>query len=160
MVVGHDGTWALVLDGEDGDPYEGGKALDAGQVESGTTEDAMRFVESVLRDLLAGATADLSDADPNAMTDEQLTEIERVWDAATPGPWLYDPRHDEIGKPNPKDKHDSVVQGGYEAGEIYMSEADGTAIALAPTHVRALIAEVKRLRALAAKHVDAQDHER
>jgi hypothetical protein len=80
------------------------------------------------------------------MTKEQLEEIERVWAAATPGPWIYDPYYDQIQKPNPVDKHDRVIQGGYEAGEVYMSEADGTAIAKAPEHVAALLAEVKRLR--------------
>ncbi len=77
--------------------------------------------------------------------DLDLAEIERCWAAATPGPWpdYNDPdvraqcwsAYDYL-----LDRDDRVP--------IRIPPSDSAAIAAAPKHVAALVAEVKRLRAL------------
>jgi hypothetical protein len=93
------------------------------------------------------------------MTDDELAEIERIWAAASPGPWEVEEPfggtsrisrqvmrpvlHDEDIRPCTE----HVVSPGYD-GTVDISEEDARAIAKAPEHIAALVAEVKRLHEL------------
>lgn len=71
------------------------------------------------------------------MSDEALADIERVWSGASPGPWKYE-------RWNLADAAGSMM-----SLEIALErDEDARAIEQAPVHVAALLAEVKRLRAL------------
>ena len=92
------------------------------------------------------------------LTDEQLAEMERLADAATPGPWTLDDdgstvHHDgaliadvyqasDFGCLDPEDDPE-----GY-ANAVREGEANAAHIAsCSPDRIKALIAEVRRLRA-------------
>lgn len=76
------------------------------------------------------------------MTDEELAEIERVWSAATPGPWRWRKTGDSLDS-----ETKTIISDTWPAG--YQDEATLEAIVKAPQHIAFLLAEVKRLRALA-----------
>lgn len=90
------------------------------------------------------------------MTDEQLAEIERVWAAATPGPWADDGVPIEVAYRGGyredvavASSTGAVVIEAYASsshGVVGISLEDSAAIAAAPGHVGALLAEVRRLR--------------
>ena len=93
------------------------------------------------------------------MTDAELEEIRRVWVGATPGPWEvvgvgFDVAQSGgcfhngkwIGSVIEVD-HDGGGWSGCGGYEFLISEQDARAIASAPAHVAALLAEVDRLRA-------------
>ncbi len=82
------------------------------------------------------------------MTDDELAEIERVWTAATRGPWRIEQTRDsgrvKLYSVNAPHLHDSYLldlRDG-DANEVANFEAIGKAA----QHVAALLAEVKRLR--------------
>jgi hypothetical protein len=85
------------------------------------------------------------------LTDEQLAEWQALAEAATPGPWEL------------RGDGDAIVAGpelvafaapvGYSNSEIvFNTPADAALMALSRTAIPALIAEVRRLRALVAPH--------
>lgn len=82
------------------------------------------------------------------MTDDELAEIERVWAAASSGPWVAyrsEPYIDFIGR------EDMTHVVSVSTSELDISENDVEAITKAPGHVAAMLAEVNRLRALLAE---------
>lgn len=85
------------------------------------------------------------------MTDEELAEIERVWAAASGSAWRVEPTMDrgrtKLYALSPPNMHDSYLLD-LSAGDAN-EMANLTAIATAPEHVAALLAEVKTLRAVA-----------
>ncbi len=77
------------------------------------------------------------------MTDEELADIERIWAAASPGPWRGD------GAGVSAEMHVEVLLLGVydEEGDAYFRrDEDRVAVSQAPDHIAALLAEVKRLR--------------
>lgn len=73
------------------------------------------------------------------MTAEELAEIRRIWAVATPGPWEHDRSYDTVHTKYGQ----KVIEPGYDAGTLYLSDQDGAAIAKAPEHIAALLAEVE-----------------
>lgn len=86
------------------------------------------------------------------MTDEELAEIERVWAAATPGPWIASHGDDWLAGISGPDGYLLLSVGVGCGGEASCSveAVDIAAITAAPSHIAALLAEVKRLRAIVA----------
>lgn len=101
------------------------------------------------------------------MTDDELAEIERTWAAATPGPWRVNADEGWVSHDHGDGSGTIVVQGRHDMHftddrpmrTIYCrfesSPQNGAAIAKAPEHVAALLAEVKRLRADLAETEEA-----
>jgi hypothetical protein len=118
-------------------------------------------VRNVRGDQEAGAAACVAgDRDGEAvMSEDELADIERIWTMATPGPWQPDNQMRERDDGRwlwggdssvvVASSGQSVVDAGAYFGEGFVSasEADMTAICAAPEHARALLAEVRRLRA-------------
>jgi hypothetical protein len=86
------------------------------------------------------------------VTEQEIAEIERVWSAATPGPWDaigtsdddHSPDFVTVGRIESSDGR-GVIGGGWDEN-MHPSRANLAAIVAAPAHVAALIAELKRLR--------------
>jgi hypothetical protein len=74
--------------------------------------------------------------------DDYLSELQRVWAAATPGPW-----HEHAGSGETTSIRDSSDECVIGDCHYYVAPTDIAAIAKAPEHVAALLAEVQRLRA-------------
>lgn len=88
-----------------------------------------------------------------ALSPEELDEIERVWAAATPGPWLvtrWEDRTSQISGIATDDLTPIIAA----SEELAVTEENAQAIARAPMHVAMLLAEVRRLRPLAGTKVD------
>lgn len=92
------------------------------------------------------------------MTTEELERIERMWAAATPGPWRLDVSGWERGD------SDVIVSGSGAVlsagasdgvGGASATDADMRALAASWEHVAALVAEVRRLRGVLAEAEDA-----
>jgi hypothetical protein len=81
------------------------------------------------------------------MTDQRLAEIEARWHGTTPGPWEYTPQQ--------KTGYGEVTSPGRTICDVWnepgtkgvVASANGLAIAAAPSDVRELVAEVRKLRA-------------
>ncbi len=82
------------------------------------------------------------------MTDKELAEIESVWVAASRGPWRVEKQRDgdryKLYAVSPPNMHDAYLLD-ISAGDARYA-ANLEAIAKAPEHIKALLAEVKRLR--------------
>lgn len=71
------------------------------------------------------------------MTDQELLAIEERWNAATPGPWVYDGHTKRVHE----------TPGRWDIAEIVCgTEEDGICIAHSRQDVPALITEIYRLR--------------
>ena len=93
------------------------------------------------------------------MTDAELEEIRRVWAEATPGPWEFVGTGFDVAQSGGcfhagtwvgsviEVDHDGGGWSGCGGYEFLIREQDAKAIASAPTHIAALLAEVDRLRA-------------
>lgn len=89
------------------------------------------------------------------MTEQWLTEIEALCQAATPGPWEYDGQHNEITTPSKDSPYWLVLSESRSAPDQefpvddfgHHFDANFAFIAAARTAIPRLIAEVRRLRA-------------
>ena len=92
------------------------------------------------------------------MSEERLAEIERRCEAATPGPWLeHEWDTDGNMKPfRPRDQGWLKIGDGKETViqdmDISMGEHDAAFVMHSRTDIPALLAEVRRLRALCEHH--------
>lgn len=87
----------------------------------------------------------------DSMTDERLAEIEARWQGTTPGPWEYVPQQ-KTGFGEVTSPRRTVCDVWNEPGtKGAVAFANGTAIAAAPSDVRELVAEVRRLKAELAR---------
>lgn len=91
------------------------------------------------------------------MTDEQLAELEALAEKATEGPWVWYNDDNMYGEGGPRKENrfwpEAIIQ--TDSGYYGPNEKDRAFIAAARTAVPALIAEVERLRAVAAERAAA-----
>lgn len=92
------------------------------------------------------------------MTEAELAEIGRVWAAATPGPWAVESQG--LARRRvcaPSAGFANVVEEDMRR-DGRASDADMRAIAKAPEHIAALLAEVKQLRAAVTAKMEPEIH--
>jgi hypothetical protein len=92
----------------------------------------------------------LDEEEARRVDDDYLSELQRVWQAASKGPWYWSGAREFDDSASDLKSADGDYVLAHDRAAIGVKRADADAIARAPEHIAALLAEVNRLRAEAS----------